>query len=241
MSAASGGPETRRHPGHHDPSVPDLTSYRAVHHAIRRSAHRLAAVAHQIPVTERRRTAASLRYWNGYRGEIVAHHTLEDDTFFPALAERSPAMVDLHGRLGADHDELDKLMAEIDAVVAGFGRSASSDTLARLFTHLAHHLDAHLALEDERVLPLFEQHFDVVEYEALEKQALESLGIGKQAAFTVPFLIGAQPPDERAALLAGSPFAFRMLHVLTRGGHARLERTVFGDVVAIDPSATVAS
>jgi len=59
---------------------------------------------------------------------------------------------------------------------------------------LADHMDAHLAFEDAEILPLFQHRFTAEAYEALEARAHKSLGVGTQAAFTVPFLSAAVGP-----------------------------------------------
>ena len=41
-----------------------------------------------LEATDRRRLGAFRTYFNGYAGEVLAHHTIEDDYFFPALTEQ---------------------------------------------------------------------------------------------------------------------------------------------------------
>ena len=93
---------------------------------------------------------------------------------------------------------------------------------------LAVHMDAHLDFEDEAILPLFARHFSVERYEALEMQAQKSLGIGKQAAFTVPFLAASVTPELREQLLGGAPAPLRILYRMTKGRYARLTVAAFG-------------
>ena len=207
--------------------VPDLTSYRSVHHAIRTAAHRLASVAPAVGPGDRIRVHAMRRYWDGFTGEILGHHTLEDDVFFPALAERSAEMCELMDRLEADHHLLDELMDETTATIARFDRAGASERAAQLLEHIASHMDEHLDLEDERVLPLFEQHFAVDEYLVLEDQAMKSIGFGKQAFFTVPFVVDSMHEPERSHVLSSAPMPMRLLYRATRGRFARLERAVF--------------
>jgi hemerythrin-like domain-containing protein len=207
--------------------LPDLTSYRSVHHAIRSTAHRLASIAPAVGPSDTVRVDAIRRYWDGYTGEIVGHHTLEDDVFFPALAERSAAMRDLTERLDADHHLLDELMDETTATIARFDRAGAPERATHLLEHIASHMNEHLDLEDEQVLPLFELHFGAAEYLVLEEQAIKSLGVGKQALFTVPFLVDSTEEPARSQMLGSAPMPMRLLYRATRRRFARLERAVF--------------
>jgi len=96
---------------------------------------------------------------------------------------------------------------------------------------LAAHMDAHLDFEDADILPLYVRHFTAEEYDALNARALKSLGIGKQAAFTVPFIALSITPAEREHVLGEAPAAFRLLFRMTRRRHARLVATAFGNAV----------
>jgi hemerythrin-like domain-containing protein len=219
--------------------VPDLTSYRSVHHAIRTAARRLAWIAPAVGPADRIRVHAIRRYWDGFTGEILGHHTLEDEVFFPALAARSAEMHELTDRLAADHHLLDELMDETTATIAGYDRAGAPERAARLLDHIASHMDEHLDLEDERVLPLFEQHFAVDEYLALEDQAMKSIGFGKQAFFTVPFVVDSMREPERSQLLAAAPMPMRLLYRATRRRFAKLDRAVFrGASIPASPLST---
>jgi hypothetical protein len=212
-------------------TAPDLTTYHAIHAALRHGAHLLAAGVADLDTADARRRKAYRAYWQGYSGEVLAHHTVEDDFFFPALAERVPATREYMARLAADHADLDELMAEstlaIDRICTG---DAASSVAVEYLRNLASHMDGHLDFEDEEILPLFERHFSAEEYAALDDKAVKSLGIGKQAAFTVPFVAASVTPDVRDEIIAGAPVPFRVLYRLTRGRHARLTTTAFGAV-----------
>jgi hemerythrin-like domain-containing protein len=209
-------------------TTPDLTTYRAVHTALREAASRMAAAAGTLRRSDWRRIDAFSRYWKGYAGEVLAHHTIEDDTFFPALVERCPVGADLVVRTDADHHHLDELMTAIDRAVARMVRGEGPGELADLLGQLAVHMDEHLGFEDEDVLPLFERHFSGEEYAGLEVEAQKALGIGKQAAFTVPFILYWQGEADASHLIAEAPGAFRVLYRLTRRRHARLAKTALG-------------
>lgn len=219
------------------PTTPDLTNYRTVHHCLRRAAHRLAAAGHQLDPQDHRRVHAFATYWEGYAGEILCHHTIEDDYFFPALAERVAVGAEALVAIDGDHEHLDVLMADITAQVRRVVGGGGTRTLCRLLDELADHLDTHLAVEDADLLPLFERHFTAEEYEELDTRAVKSLGIGKQAAFTIPFIAEGAPPGRWAAMLATAPLPLRILYRLTWRRHARLVDAAFGpDVPVVTPA-----
>lgn len=207
--------------------VADLASYRAVHHAVRLAARRLAVAAYDLSPNDAPRVRALRRYWNGYSTEVHLHHTLEDDVFFPALAARSSTFTEHAERLAADHHVLDELMLDASANIEFFTKPGSATRAARVLARLADHMDDHLDLEDDRILPLFEEHFSHTEFAELEQHAMKAVGLGLQAAFTVPFVVDSMEPDARADVLATAPTPMRVLYRLTRARHARLDTALF--------------
>jgi hemerythrin-like domain-containing protein len=209
--------------------TPDLTTYLAVHAALRSGAHRLAAGAATLEAADRRRLGAFRTYFDGYAGEVLAHHTIEDDYFFPALAEQVGAATARIDRLERDHADLDELMTAVTDGLARIGAGTLTGAeVAVSLSELAVHMDEHLDFEDAEILPRFARHFSVEQYEALEAQAQKSLGIGKQAAFTIPFIVASVPPELREQLLGGAPAPLRILYRMTKGRHARLTVAAFG-------------
>lgn len=220
-------------------TVPDLTNYRLVHKALRQAADRLAVAARQLDGADRAQVKAFAKYWRGYSGEILAHHTVEDDFFFPALAEKVAVGAAALEAIDGDHEHLDHLMEAVDSEVRHVVKGGGHHVLCRLLDELAAHMNEHLDIEDADLLPLFERHFSVEEYEALDEAAIKSLGVGRQAAFTVPFVVDAADPDGQVALLTGAPAPLRILYRLTRKSHARLAAKAIGP--ALNPSGEIVS
>jgi hemerythrin-like domain-containing protein len=206
----------------------DPADYAIIHRAIRSAGHALASAAETISVADGPRLRAFVRYWSGHTGEILGHHTVEDTIFFPALCERVPATTAVLAMLDRQHHELDRLMLEctraIDRVVDGAAPTSAVEALRRL----AELMDDHLDLEDREVVPLFTEHFSTSEYAGLTKAAGKQIGLGKQAAFTVPYIGYWAEPEERAAVLGQAPVPFRILYRLTRRGHGRLAELALG-------------
>ena len=75
---------------------------------------------------------------------------------------------------------------------------------AELLHRLADVMDDHLDLEDREVVPQFGRWFSAAEYEAMTKAAIKQVGLGKQAAFTVPY-VGFWATEHERTTLLGAP------------------------------------
>ena len=95
---------------------------------------------------------------------ILAKHTeLEDVLFFPALEEREPGSTQM---TTDPHQEIEAL---VDSLLAD---SSGEDLLERLRA-LQELLLAHLAEEEELVMPAMMEHFEAAEIWALDGQIIE--------------------------------------------------------------------
>ena len=208
----------------------DTADYRVIHHCLRIAPHRLVAALMDFEPGDHPRARALERYWRGYAGEVLAHHTVEDEIFFPRLVERVPVVADQLATVDAEHHRLDELMAATGAAMTRLGTSAQrqdADDAAACLRELADLMDRHLDFEDTDLVPLFSRHFTAMEYSQMERAAKSSLSLS-QAAFTVPFVMYWAPPHEAAGMLAGAPLAMRLLYRATRRGHARLTALALG-------------
>jgi hemerythrin-like domain-containing protein len=209
-------------------STADLRGYRAIHHALRAAAHDMAAAAPSLTATEPKRLAAFRAYWKGYAGEVVAHHTTEDDVVFPELVARVPSLAPLMERADADHHHLDELMEGVTAALAAIAGGAPAERAAALLREVADHMDEHLGMEDRDLLPVIEVTFSAEEYEKLEEKALEIIGIGSQAAFTIPFIARSLDDEARDALLGDAPLPVKVILRLFKGRHGRMADLALG-------------
>jgi hemerythrin-like domain-containing protein len=207
----------------------DLTRYHIVHKALRGGIARLVdATAPGAPVGDDRRRKAIAKYWNGYAGEVRSHHTIEDDFVFPALDERVPDMKTFTDRTGADHVELERMLCEAQTVMDRVAGGSKPQDAGDIMAAIGAHLDEHLDFEDAEILPVIERSFTSEEYEELDAKALKAIGLGKQAAFTVPFAVAVMTPDEFESAFETAPLPMKVLWRLTRGSHARLVQRAFG-------------
>lgn len=213
-----------------DTQTVDTADYRVIHACLRIAPHRLAVALGDFEPGDHKRARAIERWWRGYAGEVLAHHTIEDEIFFPQLAERVPVVADHLAQVEGDHHRLDELMAAAAAAMTRLAASAArvdADDAATVVRELAELMDRHLDFEDEDLLPLFTRHFTRAEYAAMEEAAKSSLSLA-QAAYTVPFIMHWASREESAELLAGAPLPMRLLYRATRRSHARLTRLALG-------------
>lgn len=206
------------------PNPADLRGYRAIHHALRDAAHAMAAAPPGLTAAEPKRLAAFRAYWKGYAGEVLAHHTTEDDVVFPELVRRAPHLADLMDRTDADHHHLDELMEDVTAALGAISEGTGAERAAALLREVADHMDEHLDMEDRELLPVIEASFTQEEYDALEERALAIIGFGAQAAFTIPFLAASVDDETRRDLLGDAPLPVKVILRLFRGRHARMTR-----------------
>lgn len=206
----------------------DTTDYLAIHTCLRKGGRAIAEAVRTLDVSDRDRVDALRRYWEGYAAEVLSHHTIEDDIFFPALVERATSAAPLLARVDHEHHLLDELMAAGDAAMVAVVEGAAADRAATVLEHLDVLMHHHLAFEDAELLPLIAVNFEQTEYDQLHKQAIKSLGFGKQALFAVPFIGSWLDDDQRAQLLGTAPLPFRILYRATRRGHERLAALALG-------------
>jgi hemerythrin-like domain-containing protein len=220
-------------------TTPDTTNYYLVHRALRRNARRLADATASYDRQDPRRTRALVRWCRGFIEELHCHHTIEDDAFFPALVARVPEAAELIARTDAEHATMDEIFVRMEAGLTTLASGGPAHGLHESARDLADLLDDHLAFEDAEVIPLFEQHFTADEYRALDDEAMEILGVSKQALFTVPFIISEATPEEHALMWPDAPLPFKAIYLACRGRYLRLTERALGP--AVDRALAVAA
>lgn len=217
---------------------PDLTVFTVLHRAMRSDAARLArAVATLGPAggtDERSRLTALSRWYRGYRAELAEHHLVEDELFFPVLAERVPSFAAHAERIERDHHLLDRALDDVGAALAGLaaldrppaGTEAHADAVAAT-RELHRLLENHLGFEDADVLPLYVRHFGAEEYAELSERAMKRVS-KPTLVFTIPWAMAAATDDERARMLDEAPLAFRLLWYASRRRYHRLAGRALG-------------
>lgn len=214
---------------------PDLTLYRLIHRGMRADTARLASAVGSLTEAERSRRVPHIERWyQGFLTEFQGHHTVEDDIFFPALAERLPEFADRMGRLDAEHHTLEAALLGVDEAVKALGdpgvawRDVHADATDALVV-ADRELTLHLDHEDADVLPLFVAHMSKVDYDELGERAQKSQGFANMA-FTLPWLMSQTTAEEEAKIRAEAPLPLKLLWYATRRRYARLTDRALGQL-----------
>jgi deazaflavin-dependent oxidoreductase (nitroreductase family) len=85
------------------------------------------------------------------------HHTGEDQAIFPMIMDRHPGLGPTIDRLAEEHRQVAALLAELQRVIGDPG--AAPDGVAAEVDRLAAELEAHLAYEEEQLVPLLDGVF----------------------------------------------------------------------------------
>lgn len=205
-------------------SRPDLTFVTVIHQALRTDAARLAAA---VGAADRPGRVAGIgAFYARYCEQLALHHRHEDELFFPVLAARAGADAMHLDELTAQHDALDGALAAVSDRLAAMAdpagdfaadRAAAASALAAMTGLLA----AHLTLEEQHALPLFESQIAAAEYKQLEARARRATP-RDQARFLIPWIITHASPDQRAALFRSAP-PLRLLYRLNLRYYRRLD------------------
>jgi hemerythrin-like domain-containing protein len=206
------------------PQEPDLLFVTLIHQALRVDADRLVAASSGLNSADEQRIASLRMFFDEYRGQLFLHHTHEDALFFPALqavVDESRAPI---AELAGQHESLDSDLQAIGDGLASLSTpsgdfAAEHAEVVRSMNGMAKHLDAHLTMEEEKVLPLVASAVPRATYKQLEAQARKLTPRGR-ARFMIPWIVGHATPDQRRALFKTTP-PLRVAYLVNRH-HYRL-------------------
>jgi hypothetical protein len=117
------------------------------HHGMRRDLGRFALALAQPGL----RADAVRAEWTRLHATLEGHHHAEDEGIFPGLRSEHPVLGPVFDRLTADHRRIDPLLERGDRAFAGLPGTVAE--AAAVVGELSALLDAHLALEEARVIP----------------------------------------------------------------------------------------
>jgi hypothetical protein len=211
----------------------DLVAVRVRHRGMRADSARLATAVAEVAEDERTGRALQLyRWFDAFAGELHAHFTVEDELFFPALAQRVPVVEYEVGWIEAEHAILDAALDRTRRVLEALGDPAvrwceASRRATTTTAELRDLVDQHLNFEDDFVLPMFVDLVTADADETLDLLAARYLSFG-QLPFTIPWAMANADPAEQQVLLDGSPLMFKLLWWRGRGRYRRLVDDAFG-------------
>lgn len=131
------------------------------------------------------------------------------------LLERCPDELDqdLIHRMEAQHARVAELISEIHAMLqrwSATGEAAQRDRAAELFEELNGPLDEHLREEEQRILPLVEEHITPDEWAALGKEGHAAIPMDKKLLMLGSMLAHEGPYTAR--FYASLPLPVRVLY-----------------------------
>ncbi len=211
-------------------SGPDMLVVTLIHQSLRIDAGRLAsALAAVGPGDRPGRVAAIGAFYGQYRGQLDLHHRHEDELFFPALAARVGADAMHLAELTSQHEALDAVLQGVCdrlgalADPAGDFAADHAGAVAAL-SAMTELLFAHLTLEEQHALPLFESEVPAAEFKRLEAMVRKATPRDR-ARFMVPWLVAHASPDQRTALFRSIP-PLRLFYWLNLRYYRRFDRAL---------------
>ena len=225
----------------------DLLPMFLMHHAFRRDLRMFTAAAAATPVEDRDTWRALEARWRGFARILHHHHSGEDRVLWPSLLTRVDEAGDAAGRatleaMEAEHGEIDPLLAGCAGLRPA--RRQPSDRGGRRHPRGSHRASdrhpgaarAHLGHEETDAMALVQQHFDQLEWHALDKEFAKDYK-PRDVLFALPWVLHDVPPDlwDRVRGFLGAPMV-ALWRVTLRGRFERRERRAFRYVLADSPA-----
>jgi hemerythrin-like domain-containing protein len=207
----------------------DLLMVTLIHQALRVDADRLVASASALNSAEVQRIVSLRLFFDEYRGQLCLHHAHEDDLFFPALqAVVNESQVPI-AELSTQHETLDSDLQAIGDGLASLGTptgdfAAEHADVVGSIVGMAKHLDAHLTMEEETVLPLMASAVPQATYKQLEAQA-RKLTPRSRARFLIPWIIEHATRDQQRDLFKSAP-PLRAVYLVNRHRYRLFDRAL---------------
>jgi hemerythrin-like domain-containing protein len=203
-----------------------------VHDMLRREFALLPAVVADVQVGDDSRALTIGNHIDGLTTVLHHHHRSEDDYVWPLLVDRcSDSAAALTGWMKEQHEDLAVRLDEVDVAlsvwrdtVSAASRQALVEALRKLITPLRQHLSN----EEDRVVPLMEQHITVVEWnEMVQQGAADADPAGLTLGFGMLMYEG--DPEVIDHAIANMPPAARpVIKQLARQAFADHSRLVHG-------------
>jgi hypothetical protein len=150
-----------------------------VHTMFRREFGLMPALVRAVAADDKERTALVAGHVAIVSQILELHHTGEDKQIWPRLRERVPEEIaPIVGVMEGQHDAIHDALLQVEKTAEAWRESASAatrDALAEAIEQLIRPTREHLALEEERVVPLIEQHITQAEYGLLGQEAAAKL------------------------------------------------------------------
>ena len=186
----------------------DLTIMLAAHDAFRRDLTRLARVAAAANLSDPARRQSVAAGWDLLKHQLDLHHTAEDELIWPVLRPRlahSAAAQSVLDAMEAEHEQIDPLLAAVDAEFAG------GDRLADVIDALTSALTGHLTHEERDGLPLIGVALTAAQWRGVGRKIASKNGLSNGSQMFAWMLDGADR-EHTAATLGQLPPPLRVLY-----------------------------
>jgi hypothetical protein len=201
-------------------TAPDLSGFLIAHAGMRQEFGLLATVAAE-PLEPTRAALVEDQIATALRA-LHHHHTLEDDTIWPALLARVPAAAADLAELEAEHSRLDPLLA------AAGDAARPLPERAPVLAELHELINAHLDREEASAVPLIRRVVTTAEWDAWEERVVADIG-RRNAPKVYGWYASAASAELLAAALATVPPLVRVLfRVFWWPAYQRRARRLYG-------------
>ncbi|MCP3760332.1 hemerythrin domain-containing protein [Streptomyces sp. TBY4] len=162
----------------------DLTIMLVSHDAFRRDIRRLEKAVAGRSLEDPTARKRVLTGWEIFKTQLLIHHEGEDRDLWPRMAKgfaNRPEALSVLAELEAEHEQIDPLLARIEAAVAD--GQPQTDELAEAVTLLGDSLETHLAHEEKDGLPYIQEALTEKDWKAFIADQRDSLGFKGAAEF----------------------------------------------------------
>jgi hemerythrin-like domain-containing protein len=207
----------------------DLTIMLAAHRALRRDLERLTRAADFADLPDPGGRASIRAGWETFKRQLHLHHTAEDTVVWPALRQRLEHSADAQSVLDAmeaEHQQIDPLLAAVDAAFArtGEGRRSDARAISDATDALATSLAAHLAHEERDGLPLIGVALTAAEWRRAGFRIARRNGLSAGSEMFAWLADGADPGEAAAVIGTLPPPARLAYRAVWRPRYARTSR-----------------
>ncbi|MEJ1965556.1 MAG: hemerythrin domain-containing protein [Gammaproteobacteria bacterium] len=167
----------------------DASHMYQVHDMFRRELKLLPALVRDVARGDEERAGIVADHIDLLSTVLHAHHQLEDESLWPKLRERGSsedrALVD---EMQAHHASIEEIGSKIAAAIRAWRSGAARErgtALALCLDRMLLIVSEHMALEEERAIPLIEKHITAAEWDEANRRGFASVSPG-----IVPVVIG---------------------------------------------------
>lgn len=210
---------------------PDTHDMHVVHRVFRRESALTARAVRAVAPGDTVRAGVVAAHFRDYALGLHHHHTGEDELLWPLLLARVDLEAELVLRMEEQHERVAAGLATVAEMLPEWERTASPQIGERIAAALDEHavaLTEHLKEEEDRLLPLVEEHLTAAEYGRLNERFAAETPKDKLLLF-LGSLLEEATPEEAADLMRNLPLPARLMwRLVGRRQYARRTRELRG-------------